>query len=194
MSGEARGRDQHPRGSSRCDPFQERMTEGLCQGLKEVARPQQRWWVKAPGRGEVSTGAEASQPSGEKVSSLGRGAARWSFGEGRWVPLGDDCGPAPLDSRVRCALHSFPLAPRPPWLTLAGLESPPPGWSYSRLAYVHGAPGLGSSCRWAYVRFLCGMTVSSFRLTRGSGEPCSLVPRGCRPLCPACAGASVLLS
>lgn len=102
------------------------MTEGLCQGLKEVARPQQRWWVKAPGRGEVSTGAEASQPSGEKVSSLGRGAARWSFAEGRRVPR-EVTVVLLLWILVLCALHSFPLAPRPPWLTLTGPESPPPG-------------------------------------------------------------------
>lgn len=82
--------------------------------------------MKAPGRGEVSTGAEASQPSGEKVSSLGRGAARWSFAEGRRVPPGGDCGPAPLDSRALCTAQ-LSLGPPPPRLTLTGPESPPPG-------------------------------------------------------------------
>lgn len=100
------------------------MTEGLCQGLKEVA-PQRRWWVKAPGRGEVSTGAEASQPSGEKVSSLGRGAARWSFAEGRRVPLGGDCGPAPVDSRALCTAQ-LSLGPPPPLAHPHGARIPAP--------------------------------------------------------------------
>lgn len=125
------------------------MTEGLCQGLKEVARPQQRWWVKAPGRGEVSTGAEASQPSGEKVSSLGRGAARWSFAEGRRVPR-EVTVVLLLWILVLCALRSFPLAPRPPGSPSRG-QNPRPqgdrihGWPMSVVRRASGPLAVGLS-------------------------------------------------
>ena len=80
--------------------------------------------MKVPGQGEVSTGAEASQPSGEKVSSPGRGAAHWSSGEGDGASVRWSCSSS--FSWAVCAGQRLPMAPRPPWHTFAGLESLPP--------------------------------------------------------------------
>ena len=80
--------------------------------------------MKVPGQGEVSTGAEASQPSGEKVSSPGRGAVCWSSGEGDGASVRRSCSSS--FSQAVCAGQHLPVAPRPPWHTLVGPESPPP--------------------------------------------------------------------
>lgn len=94
--------------------------------------------------------APASQPSGEKGVFTGKGCCALVIWRRRRVPLRDDCGPAPLDSRELCALHSFPLTPDPRGLP-RGAESPRPqgglihGWPMSVVRRASGPLAVGLS-------------------------------------------------